>query len=239
MHEANIVRCDQGSDRWHHVRRGIPTASRFDAIVTPTGKAATGKARNSYILELLAARISGEDADGFTSYDMERGNKLEPAARTWYEQLTGRQVEEVGFVYHESRRCGASPDGLTEHGGIEIKCLREKAHIDVLETGIIQPAHEAQIQACMWITGRATWDYVGYTDVPHMPNIIIPRTRNEAMVAVLEEYVIAFCDELDAREAALRERYAIRPLRKIKLESLSGDWCPWVDDVNMEGIGDE
>ncbi len=48
-----VVDCVQGSDEWKRARLGVPTASRFDDILTPkTFKIAAG--RVDYMHELIA-----------------------------------------------------------------------------------------------------------------------------------------------------------------------------------------
>ena len=45
--------CQQGSVEWFEARLGIPTASEFSRIVTPTGKLSAS--RHAYMGELLAS----------------------------------------------------------------------------------------------------------------------------------------------------------------------------------------
>ena len=47
-----VLDCVQGSQAWIDARLGIPTASQFSRIVTPTGRAST--AAEGYTAELLA-----------------------------------------------------------------------------------------------------------------------------------------------------------------------------------------
>ena len=71
----------RASVEWHEARLGIPTASEFSRIVTPTGKLSA--ARATYMGELLAEWALGEPVGGFTgTEDTERGQVLEPEART-------------------------------------------------------------------------------------------------------------------------------------------------------------
>jgi len=39
--------------------------------------------------------------------------------------------------------------------------------------------------------------------------------------------VPVFVAELDAEEAALRQRYGLPERKKLDLNNLSDDWCPW------------
>lgn len=42
----------------------------------------------------------------------ERGRKMEPEARSWFEMESGKKVDLVGFIENEEEECGASPDGI-------------------------------------------------------------------------------------------------------------------------------
>ena len=227
-----IVDCQQGSARWHHARSGRPTASRFADIVTSTGKAVTGAKREGYMLELLAERLTGRVTEHFVSAAMERGTRLEPVARSWYTMETGRKVLQVGFVYGLDGKAGGSPDGLVgDDSGLEVKCLGDKNHLDVLLSGKVPALYVPQVQGCMWVCERASWDFVAYTD-SKLPSVIIPCERDEKVIAGLAEHVPAFIAELDAKEADLRAKYGIAPPDAVDLEQVSGDWCD-IPDVPL------
>ena len=50
--------CEQGTDEWFQARCGIPTASSFDKLITPTGKPSTQA--DAYMHQLLAEWVMGE-----------------------------------------------------------------------------------------------------------------------------------------------------------------------------------
>jgi hypothetical protein len=60
---VKILNVIQGSAEWFDARCGKPTASRFSAIVTPTGKPTASKERRAYMLELLAERLTRRTAE--------------------------------------------------------------------------------------------------------------------------------------------------------------------------------
>ena len=203
----------QGTPQWISARLGKPTGSRFDEIVTPTGKASTGKGRADYMLELLAERMTNCLTDHKASFSqqaaMERGTRLEPEARAWYSFSADREVKEVGFVECEEHRgkFGASPDGICADRGIEIKCPESTNMLRLLladEKSAVNP-YLLQIQAGMWLTGLPKWDLVIYTDAPWLCNRIITVEADAVIHAALEKYVLAFCEELDAAEKRLLE----------------------------------
>jgi hypothetical protein len=135
------------------------------------------------------------------------GTEQEAAARAAYEQRTGIEVEETGFVAHDTLYAGCSPDGLVDWDGlIEIKCPYNSAvHIETLLGGM--PAdHMAQVQGQMWITGRQWCDFVSFD--PRMPEPLqlhVQRiNRYPAYVAVLERQVTEFLVEVGSKVEALR-----------------------------------
>lgn len=112
-----------------------------------------------YAFRLAVERISGAPLDeGFSTWAMKRGHELEPEARMEHEMQTGLFVERAGFVLTDDELFGASADGLIgDDEGSEYKCFvapdRLRAfHIDNDVSSVI-----AQVQGCMWITGRKRW----------------------------------------------------------------------------------
>ena len=109
--------CQQGSVEWFEARLGIPTASEFSRIVTPTGKLSA--ARATYMGELLAEWALGEPVGGFTgTEDTERGQVLEPDARRYYAFVRDCRAP-GGAASSMSRRSselvGCSPDAMVLH----------------------------------------------------------------------------------------------------------------------------
>src|SRR6185312_13291104 len=115
--------CEQGTAEWYACRIGRPTASRFDEIVTPTGKY-SAQARK-YAFQLIAERalkIPTESLDG--QMWMERGKELEPQAADLYSFLNeGVELSKVGFITTDDGKIGCSPDRLAgDCGLVEFKC---------------------------------------------------------------------------------------------------------------------
>jgi len=226
-----IIECEQGSRKWHAARLGIPTASRFAAIVTPTGKGVTGAARTTYMMELLAERITGHEARVYVSFDMERGKRLEPVARDWYAETYGETVDLVGFVMSDTGRHGASPDGITgPNGCVEIKIPTVGNHIRHLVGDVVPKQWAVQIQGELWVCERDVCAFVMYCDDEAVPSMVKTVERDQAVMDALNVYVPAFCDELDQIEADLRGRYGMQEGQPIALDLLSADWCPFGGD---------
>lgn len=196
----------QGSEQWHAARLGIPTASNFKVLVTPTGKVATGEKRETYKAQLLAERLTGQMMSNFVTPAMLRGTEMEPQARAWYELETGREVRQVGFAYREDLKgkCGASPDGICPDRGVEIKAPLPHNIIPMLLDDAPSSEYVAQVQAGMWICCMDRWDLVLYSGTPGIPNRIYEMYRDPVMHAAFDSAIPAFCRELDAAEAKLR-----------------------------------
>lgn len=115
----------------------------------------------NYAFRLAVESISGTPLDeGFSTWQMKRGNELEPEARRRHEEEAGVIVMRAGFVVTEDGAFGASADGLIdEDGGAEYKCLVSPEGLrEILVEDDISEFID-QIQGCMWITGRKFWHF--------------------------------------------------------------------------------
>lgn len=156
---------EQRSDQWLEARKGKITASRFaDAIAFDKRNGKPTEARNSYLFDLVYQITSGNLKDQVTAKALAHGIETEPIARDAYELETGNFVVESEFILHpEFDFIGCSPDGLIDDdGGIEIKSPHNpKVHLTTILAGM-PPEHIAQVQGCMFVTGRKYWDFVSY-----------------------------------------------------------------------------
>lgn len=150
----NVTQC---SPEWFALRAKRMTASHAQEI----GNA--GKGLETYITKLMAEYFSTADKEHYSNGHTERGNELEPIARDMYELTTGNAVEQVGFVEYDEFS-GASPDGLTEEGCIEIKCPDDVKYFKHLLDGpkAIDSSYIWQIQMQLLITNKKWCDYVAY-----------------------------------------------------------------------------
>jgi hypothetical protein len=149
-----VIDCIQGSEAWHQVRRGIPTASNFRRIVTPV-KGELSKSCTEYACELVADSL-GVRTEPPPSYWMEWGTENEPHARRAYEQLHDCIVTEVGFLMPDDTNAfGGSPDGLClDDGGIlETKCPKPETLIKWHADGVCPAEFKPQIQGLLLISG--------------------------------------------------------------------------------------
>lgn len=175
----------QGSDPWLAARLGIPTASMFSSLITSAGKKSSQM--DGYLNTLVAESLMGKPSEFYTNDAMQRGTAIEPEARTWYEFQTDNEVEEVGFVLRDDEQVGASPDGLTPNSGLEIKSPMAKTHVSYLRKGVLPSAYVPQVQGCIWLCERESWDFLSYH--PDMPPMLLTVQRDSRFIASLESYV--------------------------------------------------
>jgi putative phage-type endonuclease len=201
----------QGSPEWFAVRCGKVTASRVADVIAKT-KTGYGASRANYAAELIAERLTQSTAPGFTNAAMQWGTDQEPHARAAYSFLRDVDVEEIAFVDHpEIAMSGASPDGLVGMDGlVEFKCPNTATHLDTLLSETVPGKYITQMQWQMACTGRAWCDFASFDPrLPPSMQLFVKRVdRDASLILDLETEVSAFLAEIDAKVAALTERYA-------------------------------
>ena len=189
-----VLDVEQGSEEWLAARLGVPSASMFAKLITPTGKRSSSF--DSFVNQMAAERITGASTPFPQTDAMARGTELEPSARAFYELETGNDVIEMGFIKHATLEAGCSPDGFVgEEGGIEIKCPLPHTHIETLRAGVMPAKHIPQVQGCMWITGRAWWDFVSHH--PSMHTLITRIERDDVFIKTLADLVAEACESIE------------------------------------------
>lgn len=200
-----IYECKQGSPEWNMLRRGIPTASEFEKIVTPQGK--LSKSRTGYMCKKLAERL-GYEIDSVSTAGLTWGHEMEPTAADTYALIHDVEVRIVGFCTTDDGRIGASPDRLVgDDGLLQIKCpYTPYTHLEFL----VSPKHQAlidahypQVQGEMLVTGRRWCDLVSFH--PGLPTITVRVERNEAYQRELDQALQLFCADLDRVEQEIRQ----------------------------------
>ena len=201
----------QGSPEWFAVRCGKVTASRVADVIAKT-KTGYGASRANYAAELIAERLTQSTAPGFTNAAMQWGTDQEPHARAAYCFLHDVDVEEIAFVDHpEIAMTGASPDGLVGLDGlVEFKCPNTATHLDTLLSETVPGKYITQMQWQMACTGRAWCDFASFDPrLPPSMQLFVKRVERDAsLILDLEAQVADFLAEIDAKVAALTERYA-------------------------------
>lgn len=201
----------QGSPEWKALRVGIPTASEFSRLVTNTlkdGEYKLSASLEGYARELAAELFAGKQMSDFDgNVWMDRGKEKEAEAVALYEFTTDAAISSVGFITTDDGLCGCSPDALVgDDGGLEVKCLKAESHVEVMayykKHGHAPVKYTQQVQACLWITGRAFWDQLFYH--PDLPPLTVRQTLDPLQAAAFAKAVAAVIAERDYTLAQLR-----------------------------------
>lgn len=188
-----IHECQQGSPEWFAARLGKATASCFSDATSKGRGSAPSKTRKSYMLQLIAERMTGEPQEGYSNAIMARGSEIEPLAREYYELLNGVSVRQVGFVERDENT-GASPDGLIgEDGILEIKSPNSTTHIEYILADKFPATYKPQVQGQLWICERQWADFISYDPrVSKRPYFCKRIYRDENYVSELEANIDMF-----------------------------------------------
>lgn len=197
-----IIDCEQGTDEWFAARLGVVTASKFKDVMAK----GAGKTRRSYMIKLIAERLSGQAEQGYTNAAMEWGTQTEPEARDSYAFLKGFDVQQVGFC-KTNDNIGASPDSLVnEDGLLEIKCPNTSTQIETVLSGEVPTTHKAQIQGQLYVTEREWCDFVSFDPrIQGEASMFIKRVyRDGNYIKNLEEELELFVEEMLEMTAQLK-----------------------------------
>lgn len=193
--------CVQYSPDWWELRRGIPTASSFDKIITPGGKPST---QAEGLIDELVGDLVDMRPNAFSERgrmgtpEMEAGRAAEPQARSWYALQRNMDVQEVGFCLHDSGLYGCSPDGLVgEEGGLELKCPLPKTHAGYVRRGGLPLDYKPQVHGSLVVTGRKWWDFMSY--MPGLPPHLVriePDDYTKALADALAAFLAKYSEAL-------------------------------------------
>jgi putative phage-type endonuclease len=190
-----IHNLEQGTQEWHELRAGIPTASEFSKIITSTGKSSTQA--KDYLNLKVAEKIAGGKVETWQGNQWtERGNELEQEAVDYYSFKYDRECDKVGFVTDDLKRYGASPDRLiSDDWLLEIKCPAPHTQIKYLRDGKLPTDYFVQVQGQLWVTERKFCDFFAYH--PDLPCLKVIVERDDDFIKNMEAQVLAFCDEVE------------------------------------------
>jgi putative phage-type endonuclease len=160
----NIIEsCEQGSAEWLALRLNKVTASMVSNVISKGRGNAPSKMAETYMIELIAEKLTGKSKPFFENDAMRWGTETEPQARSMYEVKNNFvPVREVAFVEH-NEFIGISPDGLIgDDGLLEIKCPNTTTQIKRALSDNYSADYKAQIQMQLWVTERKWCDFVSF-----------------------------------------------------------------------------
>lgn len=193
---------EQGTEEWAAIRKGRPTASRFDEIVTASG--APSKSSNAYIRELIAECFCPDFSAWVGNIYTDRGQQLEPEAREAFAKATGLTVDQVGFVISADGVCGCSPDSLVmENGvpvaGLEVKSPTPKMHVSYVLDGVLPPAYAPQVHGSMVVTGLKQWHFWSYFPGMKPLHVLVKRDEyTDKIEGALKDFVEKYKEAMAA-----------------------------------------
>jgi hypothetical protein len=198
---------EQRSDEWYAARKGRPTASEFDRLITGSGK--LSDRHTTYAAELIAERIFGNrpDRQDISNLPAVRyGIDYEPEAKkTLATTLPGMpEILGGGWMTDDSERFGCSPDGRIETGNraelVEIKCPEVTTHIKSLLFGLDEK-YKAQVQGQLLISGYQCVHFFSYRH--DCPPFYARVERDEPFLRALAKILDSFCNLLEVKERQL------------------------------------
>lgn len=180
-----VFNFEQRSEVWVKARLGIFTASKFDKIITPTGKPSTQV--KDYIYDKIAETITGEIEEVYQSEAMIRGSELEKDAIQAYQESSFNIVTSVGFCLEGYYGC--SPDGFVGNDGlIEVKCPLRKNHFKYLIEKELPTMYIPQVQGNLLVTGRSWCDFISYYPGIGKNSLFVKRVyRDDQFINKLEK----------------------------------------------------
>lgn len=192
--DCTIYHCEQRSDEWHDLRRGVLTASNFGPWLLAKGKVADG-AREKAICKLISERAKCWQNPNFENAAMQRGTEMEPQAVDAFEAAIGNKLVQVGFCQSNYGWFGCSPDGLLEGEsiGFEGKVPVPSTHIEYRRAGILPDSYLYQVHGCMAVTGAEAWWFQSWSPGLASLRILVER---DAFTDSLRDALIRFSYQL-------------------------------------------
>ena len=228
-----IHTCEQRSDEWYRLRIGMPTASEFHNIVTPTGAPTKGDRRNKYKFRLVAERLLKQSMDDrYESYWMRRAKELEPEARKAFVGFFHEHcndIEQVGLMTTDDDKIGASPDGILRRNsrrlkeGLEIKCPSPWVQAEYLLEGL-EDNYKPQVQGQILVGGFRKMHLWCWH--PNMPPVHVETVKDDDYVRKLANELFHFCNELDAETDRARRKGPYKLAELLRLSAEQRDDIP-------------
>lgn len=152
----------QGSELWKKLRLAKVTGTGMKSVLSNGKGSAPSKMAETYMMELIAEKLTGQAKPFFENDAMRWGTETEPQARAMYELNSGNDVLEVAFI-ERNEFIGVSPDGLIgDDGMIEIKCPETTTQLKRALTDNYSKDYTTQIQMQLWVAEREWCDFLSF-----------------------------------------------------------------------------
>jgi hypothetical protein len=204
--KLEIFDVEQGTAEWFLCRAGVPTASCFHKVMAKGRGGEESKTRRDYLCQLADEVIYQDPVETYKNENMERGNVMEPEARSIYALENDVMPQQVGFVFNHDLGAGCSPDSFIGRDGmLQIKTSFPRLWVSNVIRDEAPPEHRAQCQGELWVCGREWLDLMIYW--PKRRPFVKRILRDEPYIRELAKAVLVFNGELEAMVAALRTKY--------------------------------
>jgi putative phage-type endonuclease len=205
----------QNTIEWKMKRIGKVTASRVKDIM-PNDKGKYSTKRATYLDQCLIGRFGVMPDDIFVSKAMQHGTDTEPLARAIYEQIKGLsfgELTETDMIEHPFiSNFSASPDGLVGNDGmLEIKCPTSGTHLQYIIDEVIPEDYIIQMASQLSCSGRKWNDFFSFDNrLPEgLQKFLVRYERDETLIKQIENEVIKFNSEVDAKFELLKSKMKI------------------------------
>jgi len=185
-----IHNIEQRSEAWHEIRLGRITGTSFQTLVS--GESTKGY--QDLILNLAGEILTGISEESYSNDIMERGIEFESDAAKEFSEVTGFELQEIGFITPDENTpyfewIGVSPDRLIKIGGnytsgLEIKCPLRKTHLRYINENRLPMEYVKQVQGALFVTKLPKWYFMSY--YPGMKPFIKEVLPDESLFATFE-----------------------------------------------------
>jgi len=184
----------QGTPEWREARKGVLSASSFHKLITSTGKPSSQA--QGLISEVILGKYYNAYPESMTTAAMQHGINMEPEARKCFEFMHELEVIETGFILHDSKEYGCSPDGLiNDNSGVEIKCPTDSVMLGYERNPkTLVSKYIQQVTGCMMVTGRTEWYLFAYSEL--IPPVCILIKLDEEYAGKLKAEIVKAHDEI-------------------------------------------
>lgn len=183
---------EQGSKEWHEQRCGRFTASRISELLGVRGLNKTG---DNHAYEKAIEKVYGLSDEELNTWDIQRGNNLEPIAFDLFSERMAADFINVekSLFFPYGDNAGASPDGLVgENEILEIKCPRHKKFFTIVKGGVdaIDSSYYDQMQMQMLCTNSLKAHFVNFIMFNSKPMMnVIEVDRDEDRIDLIKQRI--------------------------------------------------
>lgn len=213
---------NQLSGEWWELRRGFPSTSNFEKILTPKTRQMSASA-DRYIEELIADTIRLDPpvlTERPMSKAMQNGRDCEPESRRWYAMEKDVDVLQVGGIVSSCGRFWCSSDGLVCNDGVlELKNPAPSTHVKyLLKPQALVDDYKCQVHGSLLVSERKWCDLVSYcAGFDTVSGLIIrvePDDFTDALRLALDEFNARYMEALKKiskfhYEEAIRRRFDV------------------------------